>query len=129
MRHVRPASAKSFGGDITPPAPALRALFPYVDGLRIELEFSQDSGCSPSNQVRVLYPAARASFRYPCPFPGCNGWFDLQEPAQAFLQGRGESLTGQLLCTGVRPQDRALGKHCQLQVTYRMVASYADSKV
>jgi hypothetical protein len=114
---------------VTPPAPPLRTLFPGVDELRIDLEFAQEFGFSPSNQVRVLHPAARASFRYPCPFPGCNGWFDLEWPIQALLQRRGKSLTAQLHCAGVRPRDRALGKHCQLQMKYRIAATYARSEV
>jgi hypothetical protein len=128
MRLVKRSSSKPSQGDLAPPPLALRALFPGVDKLRIDLEFADEFGWSPSNQVRILHPAARASFRYPCPFPGCNGWIDLDEPTQALLQRRGRSHASELCCTGVRPRDRAMGKPCQLQVRYRIAANYASSK-
>jgi hypothetical protein len=103
-------------------------LFPSVGELRIDLEFAHEFGWSPSSQVRILHPAARASFRYPCPFPGCNGWFDLDEPTSALVQRRGKSVTSELCCTGVRPRDREMGKLCQVQMRYRIVANYVSSK-
>jgi hypothetical protein len=125
MRLARQFQSKLGRGVLTPPPPTLRALFPGVDELRIDLEFAHESGWSPSNQVRILHPAARASFRYPCPFPGCDGWFDLDELTHAMLRRRGISHASELCCTGVRPRDRAVGKPCQVQMSFRIVASYA----
>lgn len=115
-------------GDLTPLPPALRTLFPGVNQLRIDLEFVHEFGWSPSSQVRILHPAARASFRYPCPFPGCNGWFDLDETTQALLRRAGNSLASELCCTGVRPRDRAAGKTCDAQMKYRILPTYTGSK-
>jgi len=120
---------KQARGNLAPAPPALRTLFPGVDELRIDLDFAHEFGWSPSNQVRILHPAARASFRYRCPFPGCDGWFDLDELTRALLQRRGTSHASELRCTGVRPRDRAIGKPCQVQLMLRIVASYATAKI
>ncbi len=127
MRIVRQSVSKPVRGDLPAPSSALRALFPDVEELTIELDFVPESGWSPSHQRRILRPAARASFRYPCPFPGCSGWFDLDEPTQALLQSHENSLVSELYCTGVRPRDRTIGKPCQAHVKYRVVATYGQN--
>jgi len=129
MRVIRQSMSKPVRGDLPAPAPsfALRALFPDVEELTIELEFAHEFGWSPSNQLRILRPAALASFRYPCPFPGCSGWLDLDEPTQALLQNHEKSLVAELYCTGVRPKDRPIGKTCNVHVRYRIVATYGNS--
>jgi hypothetical protein len=130
VRGSRLAAAKLMrDGALTPPKPALRTAFPGVEELRVELEFIGESGWMPSNQVRILRPAARASFRYPCPFAGCSGWFDLDEPVRRLVERRGSSVASELGCAGVRPRDRATGNACQVQVRYVVKASYADSKL
>jgi len=128
MRLSRQSVSKPVRGSLTPRPPALRVLFPDVEQLTIELKFAHESGWSPSSQLRILRPAALASFRYPCPFPGCSGWFDLDEPMQALLQTNEESLASELYCTGVRPKDRTTGKPCQAHVSYRIVATCGNSK-
>ena len=120
--------AKPVRGGLTPHPPALRVLFPDVEELTIELEFAHELGWSPSNQLRILRPAALASFRYPCPFPGCSGCFDLDEQMQALLQSNEGSLVSELYCTGVRPRDRTMGKPCKARVSYRIAATYGNSK-
>jgi len=120
--------SKPVRGDLTPRPPALRVLFPDVEELTIELEFAHELGWSPSNQLRILRPAALASFRYPCPFSGCSGWFDLDEAMQGLLQSNEESLVSELYCTGVRPRDRTIGKPCKVHARYRIVATYGNSK-
>jgi len=128
MRFVRQSASKPDREDLRAPPSALRAVFPDIEELTIELEFAHEFGWSPSNQLRILRPAALASFRYPCPFPGCSGWFDLDEPMQALLQTNEESLASELYCTGVRPRDRTTGKPCKARVSYRIVATCGNSK-
>jgi hypothetical protein len=129
MRGSRLAAAKLMrDGALIPPSPALRTVFPGVEELRVELEFIWESGWMPSNQLRILRPAARASFRYPCPFAGCSGWFELDEQVRRLVECRESSVTSELGCAGVRPRDRATGKPCQAQVRYVIKASYAGSK-
>jgi len=128
MRFARQSASKLVRGDLPAPPSALRALFPEVAELTIELEFAHESGWSPSNQLRILRPAALASFRYPCPFPGCNGWLDLDEPTHTLVQSQGKSRVSELYCTGVRPRDRMAGKPCRVHVKYRIAAAYRLSK-
>ncbi len=129
MRGSRLAAAKLMrDGALVPPKPALRAVFPGVEELRVELQFIWEPGWTPSNQLLILRPAARASFRYPCPFDGCSGWFELDEPVRRLVEGREASAASKLDCAGVRPRDRATGKPCQAQVQYLIKASYGDSK-
>ena len=127
MRVSRQSASKPVRGDLVPRPPALRVLFPDVEELTIELEFAHEYRWSPSNQLRILRPAALASFHYPCPFPGCSGRFDLNEPTQALLQSHEESLVSELYCSGVRPRDRTIGKPCKAHVRYRIVAAYGNS--
>jgi hypothetical protein len=130
MRGSRLAAAKLMReGALIPPSPALRAVFPGVAELRVELEFKWESGWMPSNQLRILRPAAQASFRYPCPFAGCSGWFELDEPVRRLVESGETSVTATLGCVGVRPRDRATGKPCEAQARYVIKASYVSSKV
>jgi len=124
----RTAARRGYAGAVATPSPVLRAVLPGVEELRIELEFRPERGWSPSNQVRILRPAARASFRYPCPFAGCSGWFELDEPVRQLVEHRSDSVIADLGCVGVRPRDRATGKPCQVQVQYVITASYGRSK-
>jgi hypothetical protein len=127
MRFARQSASKSVPGGLRASPSALRAAFPDVEELTIELEFAHESGWWPSSQLRILRPGALASFRYPCPFPGCSGWVDLDEPTQALLRGRGESHVSELHCTGVRPRDRIVGTTCNAHVKYRIAAAYGNS--
>lgn len=107
--------------------PPLRALFPDVTQLRIELEFVHEFGWAPSTQVHILHPPARALFRYPCPFAGCTGWFDLEMPIMQSLREGVTKFSGDLRCTGVRPRDRSTGNPCGVRLKYRVKAIYASS--
>lgn len=106
-------------------SPPLRALFPQVNLLRVELDFTHESEWSPSAQVHILYPPSTASFRYPCPVAGCNGAFELSHPVAELLQRSKRLLTDQVTCEGVRPMDRASGRLCALKMNYRIEATYA----
>src|ERR1700751_1500358 len=105
--------------DMPAPAPALRVSFPDVAELRIELEFMHESGWAPSTQVHILYPPARASFRYPCPFAGCTGWFELEVPVTQLLREAVTKFSADVCCAGVRPRDRSVGKLCGVRLKYR----------
>src|SRR5579859_5859689 len=86
--------------DMASPAPPLRVSFPDVSQLRIELEFMHEFGWAPSGQVHILHPPARASFRYPCPFAGCTGWFELEMPVTQVLRDVMTKSSGDVCCTG-----------------------------
>ncbi len=111
-----------------PATPAVRTVFPDVEELRVELEFQSERGWNPSNQVRILRPAAQAAFRFPCAFAGCTGWVELSEPIRRLVERRNDLVAASLGCAGVRPCDRATGKACDAQIRYVIKASYLCSK-
>jgi hypothetical protein len=111
----------------TPGPAALRVSFPDVRELRIELDFEPESGWEPSPQVHILHPPSRASFRYPCPFAGCSGWFDLEIPVTTVLREVTSGFSSHSCCTGVRPPDRSTGKQCGVRLNYRVQVTYADA--
>ena len=67
-------------------APVLRAAFPSVQHLRIDLRFQGPGSSAPTPQTHLLYPPARAFFEYRCPYSDCDGQFDLNG-AKLLLQG------------------------------------------
>jgi hypothetical protein len=115
-----------------PPSPPLRACFPDVEELRVELEFAHESEVAPSPQVRVLYPSARLVLRYACPFSGCTGSFDLEGPVTEFLKGSAASFATDVRCTGIRPRkgsaDLACAGHMKARVTARYVKATSSPR-
>jgi hypothetical protein len=111
-------------------APALRDIYPDLGQLAIELVFDDRLAPTPtpSPQLRTLYPAAPAFFRFPCPCTDCDGDFDLTAPVAALVEKSGKrkpvsgSGTGTLTCAGVRLRDRAENRSCSMEATYKLVA-------
>lgn len=110
----------------------MRASFPNVEELRIELEFDRESEWEPSAQVHVLYPSARLSLRYACPFPGCTGSFDLEGPVTELLKRSAASFASDARCAGIRPRkgnaDVACTGHMSVRVTARYVRARRQGK-
>jgi len=110
-------------------AAALRDIYPALGQLGIELVFDDRGAPTPSPQLRTLYPAAPAFFRFPCPCTDCDGDFDLTVAVAGLVEksaGRKPttaSMSGTLTCKGVRLRDRAENKACTMAVTYKLVAS------
>jgi hypothetical protein len=75
-------------------APVLRATFPTVEKLRIELQFEASSSSTPTPQSHVLYPPARAFFEYPCRYWDCDGHFDLGNAVKAAWNASMEIMNG-----------------------------------
>jgi len=109
-------------------APALRSLYPDLGQLEIELVFDDFGAPTPSPQLRTLYPAAPAFFRFPCPCTDCDGDFDLSAAVAALVEKSSKrkpisgSASGTLTCLGVRLRDRADNKSCTMGVSYKLVA-------
>jgi hypothetical protein len=109
---------------IADPGPALKVAFPNVRELRIELAFDAESGWEASPQVHILHPPSRSTFRYPCPFAGCSGSFDLEFPVSTLLRTGKSGTSFVSSCSGVRPEDRSTGKSCGVCVRYRVDVVY-----
>ena len=105
-------------------APILRATFPTVEQLRIELKFEAPSSSAPTPQSHVLYPPARAFFEYPCPYWDCDGHFDLESAVRAALSNATHRAEGVLECQGSRIGDRATRCPCLLRLSYCVFATF-----
>jgi hypothetical protein len=111
-------------------ADPLRKLFPDIEQLRIELHFHDPETHlpPPSPQLRTLYPAAPAFFRFACPCADCDGDFDLTDAVTTLITNsagrkRATLFTGQLSCHGVRFRDHALHQaSCSMQLSFRLRA-------
>ena len=104
-------------------ASLLRAAFPAVQQLRIELKFEGPGSGVPTPQSHVLYPPARAFFEYPCPYSDCDGQFDLADAVKAALEDATHRVEGALACHGSRGHERTSRRPCQLQLVYEVTAT------
>ena len=111
-------------------ADPLRKLFPDIEHLRIELLFHDPETHlpPPSPQLRTLFSAAPAFFRFACPCSDCDGDFDLTDAVTTLItnsagRNRATSCTGQLSCHGVRFRDHALHQSsCSMQLSFKLRA-------
>jgi hypothetical protein len=101
----------------------LRASFPAVQQLRLELQFEGTSN-APASQAHVLHPPARAFFEFPCPYADCDGHFDLSGAVSGALATPAHQSAGLLSCSGLRARDHSSKQPCQLQLAYRIIATY-----
>jgi hypothetical protein len=101
---------------------AMRAAFPSVQKLRLAFTFSGSHQNMPTSQRHELYPAARAFFTYPCPYPGCDGHFDLSTAVRSAIEGSSHLAQGAIECGGSRPRDHASRQSCLLQLRYEVDA-------
>lgn len=105
-------------------AQALRAIYPEVGLLRIELTFADRRSISPAAQVHTLYPAARAFFTYPCPHSDCDGEFELEGAVRSAVCGGSQGARGSLVCGGARPGEKGSRRACELQLAYAITADH-----
>jgi hypothetical protein len=107
-------------------APALRTMFPQVARVQLELSFRGAREAAPSAQTFVLYPAARAFFRYPCPCQDCDGEFDVTDAVRTMAAPDSTSTRSRTLefhCQGARSRDRVSGSSCPMELSCRIVIS------
>jgi hypothetical protein len=108
---------------------ALRAAFPSVQKLRLAFTFAGSHVNMPVPQRHELYPAARAFFTYPCPYPGCDGYFDLSTAVRSAVEGSSHLAEGAMECEGSRPRDHASRQSCLLQLRYEVDALCDDKNL
>ncbi|HEY6923906.1 MAG TPA: hypothetical protein VI653_10585 [Steroidobacteraceae bacterium] len=102
----------------------VRAAFPSVQQLRLDLEFEGAAANTPTPQSHVLHPPARAYFTFPCPYADCDGQFDLTEAVNAALDDRSPQPEGVSQCPGTRVGNQASRQPCLLRLTHRITATY-----
>lgn len=111
-------------------AGSLRELSPEIGNLRIQLVFSDPNTrfAQPSSQVRTLFAAAPAFFRFSCPCADCDGDFNLTDAVTSLITSlagctRPASLAGHLSCRGLRFRDHArLQSPCPMQLSFQLVS-------
>lgn len=103
-------------------AQALRAAFPALEQLRLDMQFEGTTGNIPTSQSHVLYPPARAFFTFPCPYADCDGEFDLTAAVDAALADPSHQVEGVLECRGERVGERASKQPCLLRLLHRITA-------
>ncbi len=109
-------------------AAALSKVFPEIEQLRIQLVFNDPNARSqpPSPQLRTLYSAAPAFFRFACPCADCDGDFDLTDVVTTLIssgagRARASSIDGHLSCHGVRFRDHPVHQtRCQMQLSFQL---------
>ena len=105
-------------------AQVLRAAFPTLQHLRIDLSFQGPASSVPTPQSHVLYPPARAFFEYRCPYSDCDGQFDLGDAVKAALADATHRAHGILECRGSRGRDPTSRRPCLLQLLYEVTATH-----
>ncbi|MGH8211552.1 MAG: hypothetical protein ACREU6_18540 [Steroidobacteraceae bacterium] len=101
----------------------LRAAFPTVEQLCLELKFESTSSSTPAFQSHQLHPPARAFFEFPCPYADCDGHYDLAGAVAAALADPARRSEGMLECPGVRAGERTTKQPCRLQLKYVVTAT------
>ena len=99
-------------------APTLRARFPQLASLQLDLEFSDRTDFLPSPQVTVFHAAASAFFRFACPYNDCDGEFDLGSAVDLAVSSGEHQSGNQIRCTGARRG----GAACTLCLEYSISA-------
>ena len=101
---------------------ALRAAYPNVQQLRLELSFEGASSRAPAAQSHLLYPPARAFFEFPCPHADCDGEFDLTAVVQRTVADKAHASQGTIVCSGSRAFDHRSKQPCGLHLNYSVTA-------
>ena len=102
----------------------VRAAFPDLQQLRLELMFASTHATTPASQSHVLHPPALAFFEFPCPFADCDGRFDLSSAVKSALADATHQAEGTLGCSGQRAVNPGAKQSCQLRVSYTVTAIY-----
>ena len=102
----------------------LRAAFPAIQQLHLELRFEGTGAVTPTSQSHMLHPPARAFFAFACPYADCTGQFDLAAAVNNALESPSRSAQGTVECTGVRARDHAAKQPCELRLFYTITAIF-----
>jgi hypothetical protein len=103
-------------------AAVLRAAFPTVQELCLELTFTSTTANTPAFQSHRLHPPARAFFHFPCPYADCDGHFDLAAAVDTALADPASHSQGVLECSGLRAGERTTKQMCGLRLDYSITA-------
>lgn len=105
-------------------AQPLRAAFPAVQALRLDLRFEGPATNVPATQAHVLHPPAAAFFEFACPYADCDGRFDLTQAVEGTLRRSGQHAHGVLECSGLRMRQLGAREPCGLRLEYQLETTY-----
>jgi hypothetical protein len=105
-------------------ARAMREVFPTVQQLRLDLSFQGPTATVPATQSHTLHTAARAFFKFQCPYADCDGYFDLGAATLAAVADPAHLTTGTVACLGKRARQVGAKESCQLRLNYIVTASF-----
>ncbi|MGH8137096.1 MAG: hypothetical protein ACREVV_02710 [Steroidobacteraceae bacterium] len=105
-------------------AQAIRAAFPTIGRLRLDLRFEGTGSSTPASQSHVMHPPARAFFEFPCPYADCDGQFDLTAAVKAALGTAAKETVGAIECPGLRARDHATKQPCKLHLHFTITPEY-----
>jgi hypothetical protein len=111
-------------------AQPMRAAFPAVGMLRIELNFHDQTARVPSAQQHTLFPAAQAFFRFACPCSECDGEFDLTPAVSTLLAGgsrKARNSSSSIKCQGVRLQGHPNSQPCSIELRFQLASGEAEA--
>jgi len=103
-------------------APKLRAAFPAVEQLRIDLSFEGGGTTTPVPQSHILHPPARAYFSFSCPYCDCDGQFELTAAVHAAVESPSHRVEGVVECAGLRASDHEPKPPCHLRLRFALTA-------
>jgi hypothetical protein len=103
----------------------LRAAYPQVVQVRVQLLFRDGTPLPPAAQSHILHPPAPAFFRFPCPFSDCDGEFELGQPISQMVTDARRKISRTFECQGVRARHRLTGQTCGLHLDVEVAVSYA----
>jgi hypothetical protein len=104
-------------------AQVLRAAFPAVQQIHLELKFEGAGRLTPASQSHKLHPPARAFFEFPCPYADCSGSFDLTAAVKVAMGDLARHSEGVVGCAGLRPHTYSSKQPCGLRLIYTVDAT------
>jgi hypothetical protein len=105
-------------------AQTLRSAHPTVELIRVELNFRDTTPRTPTPQIFIVHPPARAFFEYPCPYADCDGKFDLGAAATRAMASAAVLAEGTLVCEGVRSRNGLQRQPCGLCASFVLTTKY-----
>jgi hypothetical protein len=111
-------------------AQPLREIYPQLEKVDVELQFTDRNTFSHSPQCHTMHPGAAGFFRFACPCVGCDGDFDLGPlvkqavaMAEAASPRKIMAVEGRLECTGNLVRFPGGPGPCALGLRYRIVGT------
>ncbi len=108
-------------------SPAIAKKFPWLNGLRVTLEFFDAAGNTKQGEMKCKLNVehAKSALWFACPGVECScGDFDLSEALASAAAGRRKVATGELRCEGTRKRGDREPVACGTVLRYKLNLNY-----